>query len=119
MQLTIARHRKKKTHMPTYDYSCKSCGHNFEAFQRMTDERLLNCPQCNKPSLTRHIGKGAGLLFKGSGFYLTDYKNQSAVTSASDGSKGIAETKTEKPAGDTTSASTSSAAPTAPSSTPE
>jgi putative FmdB family regulatory protein len=60
--------------MPTYDYLCKECGHKFEAFQSMSDAALAECPQCHAPALQRLIGAGAGLLFKGSGFYLTDYK---------------------------------------------
>jgi putative FmdB family regulatory protein len=64
--------------MPTYDYACKECGHRFEQFQSMTEEVLTICPACDAPSLQRLIGAGAGLLFKGSGFYLTDYKKSSS-----------------------------------------
>jgi len=60
--------------MPTYDYICSDCSHEFEEFQKMTDPLLEDCPKC-KGSLQRKIGGGAGLLFKGSGFYITDYKN--------------------------------------------
>ena len=60
--------------MPTYDYRCDSCGHTFDAFQKMSDEALILCPECNERSLRRLIGSGAGIIFKGSGFYETDYK---------------------------------------------
>ncbi|KAA0210303.1 MAG: zinc ribbon domain-containing protein [Ignavibacteriaceae bacterium] len=61
--------------MPTYDYRCENCGHKMEAFQPIKDDPLTLCPNCNTNSLKRIIGAGAGLIFKGSGFYLTDYKN--------------------------------------------
>lgn len=62
--------------MPTYDYKCENCGHEFEAFQSMKDEPLKKCPKCGKNKLKKLISGGAGLIFKGSGFYLTDYKNK-------------------------------------------
>jgi putative FmdB family regulatory protein len=62
--------------VPTYEYECKKCGHRFEAFQSMTAEPLSTCPECSGP-VKRLIGAGAGLLFKGSGFYLTDYRSDS------------------------------------------
>ncbi|MFA6233084.1 MAG: zinc ribbon domain-containing protein [Bacteroidota bacterium] len=65
--------------MPTYDYACKKCGHRFEAFQSMSDPILTTCPQCSTEALQRMIGAGAGLHFKGSGFYLTDYKKSGAA----------------------------------------
>jgi putative FmdB family regulatory protein len=68
--------------MPTYDYACKKCGHRFEAFQSMNDDQLTTCPQCTTESLQRLIGAGAGLVFKGSGFYLTDYKKSSSTPAA-------------------------------------
>ncbi len=60
--------------MPTYDYECQACEHKFSAFQSMKDEPLKKCPECKKPKLKRLIGSGAGIIFKGSGFYCTDYK---------------------------------------------
>ncbi len=60
--------------MPTYEYRCKSCGYEFEELESMAAEPLVICPKCAKPSLKRLMSSGAGLLFKGSGFYLTDYK---------------------------------------------
>jgi putative FmdB family regulatory protein len=60
--------------MPTYDYVCDACGHEFEHFQSITDAHLKTCPKCSKKRLVRKIGGGAGVIFKGSGFYETDYK---------------------------------------------
>ena len=65
--------------MPTYDYKCTKCGHAFEAFQKMTDKPLEKCPKCNK-SVKRLISSGTGIIFKGSGFYATDYKKKSPGT---------------------------------------
>ena len=59
--------------MPTYDYKCKECDYQFEMFQTMTAEPIKNCPKCNG-SVKRLIGTGLGPIFKGSGFYETDYK---------------------------------------------
>jgi putative FmdB family regulatory protein len=64
--------------MPTYDYRCKKCNHEFEAFQSMSEPTLKTCPQCGKRSLQRLIGAGAGIIFKGNGFYITDYKRGSS-----------------------------------------
>lgn len=58
--------------MPTYDYQCDKCGHLFEAFQNMSDDPLKECPSCNEESLRRLISGGSGVIFKGSGFYVTD-----------------------------------------------
>ncbi|MDR1239927.1 MAG: zinc ribbon domain-containing protein [Treponema sp.] len=66
--------------MPTYEYECKSCGHTFEAFQRMSDEPLRDCPQCGR-EVRRLINGGTGVIFKGSGFYVTD-KNKGAAAKA-------------------------------------
>jgi len=65
--------------MPTYDYRCNACGHTFELFQSMTEREKRKCPSCAKNALERLIGGGAGLIFKGSGYYLTDYRSQSYV----------------------------------------
>ena len=62
--------------MPTYQYQCTKCGHQLEEFQSMSEAPLVHCPNCNTDSLVRVIGAGAGLIFKGSGFYLTDYKKE-------------------------------------------
>ncbi len=63
--------------MPTYDYRCRACGHCFEAFQSMKEKPLEICPNCGKPDVERLISPGSGLLFKGSGFYITDYRKES------------------------------------------
>jgi len=63
--------------MPTYDYQCQACDHHLEAFHSMTAEPLTECPACGEPKLKKMIGPGAGLLFKGSGFYQTDYRSDS------------------------------------------
>jgi len=63
--------------MPTYDYKCTACNHTMEAFQSMKDKPLRTCPSCGKNALERLIGTGAAVLFKGSGFYQTDYRSES------------------------------------------
>jgi putative FmdB family regulatory protein len=59
--------------MPTYEYACSKCGHQFEVFQPMRDKPLRKCPKCAKMGLKRLVGSGAGVIFKGSGFYVNDY----------------------------------------------
>ena len=61
--------------MPTYEYECPHCGHNFEVFQKITDKPIEDCPKCNK-KVKRLIGSGSGIIFKGSGFYATDYRKR-------------------------------------------
>ncbi|MCC5847230.1 MAG: zinc ribbon domain-containing protein [Verrucomicrobia bacterium] len=68
--------------MPTYDYYCTECAHELEAFHAMSAAPLKDCPACGKPALKRKIGTGAGLIFKGSGFYQTDYRSDSYQKSA-------------------------------------
>jgi putative FmdB family regulatory protein len=63
--------------MPTYDYICENCGHEFEQFQTITAGPLRKCPNCGKAALKRLIGVGAGIIFRGSGFYETDYRSES------------------------------------------
>ncbi|MCX5711653.1 MAG: hypothetical protein NTY47_01080 [Candidatus Omnitrophica bacterium] len=72
--------------MPTYEYECSHCGNQFEAFQRMTDKPLETCPKCHK-KVKRLIGSGSGLIFKGSGFYATDYRKGSSSPAQSPCSK--------------------------------
>jgi len=72
--------------MPTYEYICRNCHHEFEKIQSMKDEPLKKCPNCHTDSLKKVISGGVGLIFKGSGFYITDYKN-----------KGTSETKKHPP----------------------
>ena len=69
-------HNRGRYQMPTYEYVCQKCHHAFELFQPMQAATLTQCPRCKKRSLKRLIGGGAGLIFKGSGFYITDYKNK-------------------------------------------
>jgi putative FmdB family regulatory protein len=63
--------------MPTYDYICDSCGHEFEAYESIKAQSRTECPQCKLSTLRRKIGAGAAILFKGSGFYQTDYRSDS------------------------------------------
>lgn len=63
--------------MPTYEYSCENCGHSFEKMQSITARAIRKCPKCRKSTLKRLIGTGAGIIFKGSGFYATDYRSDS------------------------------------------
>jgi putative FmdB family regulatory protein len=97
--------------MPTYDYVCQECGHEFEEFQSITAAVLTDCPACKKSALKRLLGTGAGLIFKGSGFYATDYKSQSGKIDASvDRHKKAAKDvkDTFKPGGNGSSSSSSS-----------
>jgi putative FmdB family regulatory protein len=94
--------------MPTYEYACRKCGHQFEQFQSMRDAPLRKCPACGQPALKRLVGGGAGLIFKGSGFYITDYKNKGAAKK--DGGGEPSKPAEAKPA-TSTPASTPAAAP--------
>ena len=73
--------------MPTYDYICNDCEKMYEYFQSMSDAPLRECPECKKNSLRRVISGGTGLIFKGSGYYLTDYKNKKTQSSENKKSK--------------------------------
>jgi putative FmdB family regulatory protein len=84
--------------MPTYDYRCNACRHAFELFQSMTDPVKRTCPRCGRRALERLIGTGAALLFKGSGFYQTDYRSESYRKSA-EADKGGESAKTVGQAG--------------------
>ena len=68
--------------MPTYDYVCDACGHEFEAYESIKADPRRTCPKCQADSLRRKIGAGAAILFKGSGFYQTDYRSDSYKKSA-------------------------------------
>jgi putative FmdB family regulatory protein len=86
--------------MPTYDYRCDACSHEYEIFESITAEPQTKCPKCKKKKLRRLFGAGAGLLFKGSGFYQTDYRSESyskaaAADKPSDSSSSKTETKSE------------------------
>lgn len=80
--------------MPTYDYECGACGHRFELFQSITARVVRKCPECGRLKVRRLIGSGAGIIFKGSGFYQTDYRSES-YNKAAEKDKQAA-----KPAGD-------------------
>lgn len=83
--------------MPTYEYECLACKATFERFQSMSETPVQSCPECGKRRARRKIGGGAGLLFKGSGFYITDYRGSDyAAKAKSDGDAA-------KPAGETKS----------------
>jgi putative FmdB family regulatory protein len=100
--------------MPTYEYACPKCGHQFEVFQSMKDEPLTKCPACKKSGVKRLLGSGAGLIFKGSGFYITDYKNKSGGSSSGSSSKSSAkasESKSTGGGGDAKASGTSSKTP--------
>jgi len=79
--------------MPTYDYKCTECGYKFEYFQSMKEPLLQVCPECNG-KLKRLIGTGSGLIFKGSGFYETDYKHKHSSLSKPTDKEKKTETKT-------------------------
>lgn len=96
--------------MPTYEYECEGCGHHFDEFQSMSEDLLTRCPECKKKKLRRLFGTGAAVLFKGSGFYETDYRSESYKSSA----KADKEATTPKPA-DTNGKAGASDAPAAPS----
>ncbi len=79
--------------MPTYEYLCEACGHEFELFQAMSASVKRKCPDCGKLKLKRLIGAGAGVIFQGSGFYQTDYRSDS-YKKAAEAEKKAAEPKT-------------------------
>src|ERR1700709_1934320 len=68
--------------MPTYEYRCSNCGHEFEKFQSIKAAPIKECPACGQPTAQRLISKGGGLIFKGSGFYITDYRSDAYKNSA-------------------------------------
>jgi len=82
--------------MPTYQYQCTNCSYEFEEFQNITDEPLTVCPRC-KGRIKRLISGGSGLLFKGSGFYITDYRSESYKSAAKKDSPKPATSETKKP----------------------
>ena len=93
--------------MPTYDYHCDACGHDVEIFHSMSDAPKRKCPSCGKLKLKRQIGTGAGIIFKGSGFYETDYRSESYKKgaeadrkSAKESNKSESSDKGKKPASD-------------------
>ncbi len=93
--------------MPNYDYVCTACGDDFEFFQSMNDNPLTQCPTCEEPSLKRKIGTGAGIIFKGSGFYETDYKRSPKDSKSTEAKKEASDSP--KKSGDSDSGGSSSA----------
>ncbi len=94
--------------MPTYDYVCDACDHRFELFQKFGDRQKRTCTECGKKKLRRLIGSGGGVIFKGSGFYETDYRSseyksrqkEESSGGASSGSEGSSSPKSDKASGD-------------------
>ncbi|MEZ0273475.1 MAG: FmdB family zinc ribbon protein [Roseimicrobium sp.] len=98
--------------MPTYEYECTTCGHQFEAVQSMKDPKLTDCPKEGCPGpVERKLGRGAGIIFKGSGFYITDYRSDSYKAAAKKDSAGGGDS------GGGSSAPAAAPAPSAPSTT--
>ena len=103
--------------MPTYDYVCDACDHKFELFQSITEPVKKKCPECKKSKLRRLFGTGAAIMFKGSGFYITDYRSEGykkrasedkpASSNGSAESKSSGEAKSENKTGKSEPASTS------------
>ncbi len=85
--------------MPTYEYKCDACGHAFEKFQPITSDPVKKCPVCGKNKVRRLISAGGGLIFKGSGFYITDYRDKGYGDSAKADTADGAAAKTETTAG--------------------
>jgi len=94
--------------VPTYDYTCEACGHSFEEFQQMSDKPLRTCPQCRKRKLRRLIGAGAAVIFKGSGFYQTDYRSKEYTEKAKAEKKSASDSppKSKKDSSDSSTAET-------------
>ena len=84
--------------MPTYDYQCGGCGHEFEEFQSFSEKALTTCPKCKKKKLQRLFGTGAAILFKGSGFYETDYRSEGYKAAAKADSTPAKPAESPKPA---------------------
>src|SRR5258708_9351566 len=88
--------------MPTYEYQCDACEHNFDEFQSINDKPLKKCPKCGKNKLRRFFGAGGAILFKGSGFYQTDYRSESYKAAAKAEQEGSKPASDKSSAGDTT-----------------
>lgn len=91
--------------MPTYDYLCEACGHELEIFQGINDDAVKKCPECKKNKLKRQFGTGAAIVFKGSGFYQTDYRSDSYKKAAQ------ADKKSSEPKKDSGNAKSSESKP--------
>jgi putative FmdB family regulatory protein len=98
--------------MPTYDYICDACGHEFEAFESIKADPQTICPTCHEAKLRRKIGPGAAILFKGSGFYQTDYRSDSYKKGAdADKSSGSSAKSSETKAADSSGSSNGASPP--------
>lgn len=94
--------------MPTYDYRCKACDHAFEKYQPITSKAIRKCPSCGASKVVRLLGRGSGVIFKGSGFYQTDYRSEAykkaaaadiqKASPAGDGKTSTSDSKSDKPA---------------------
>jgi putative FmdB family regulatory protein len=98
--------------MPTYDYRCDACDHEFELFQSIKDNPKKKCPKCGKSKLRRLFGTGAAIMFKGSGFYITDYRSDSYTKAAKADSHGSSDASTESKSGGESKSSEPSKKPT-------
>jgi len=83
--------------MPTYEYRCSNCGEHTEAFQKMSDNALTTCPKCGKETLSRILSGGAGVLYKGEGWYVTDYSKKSSGGKESSSTPAATTTSETKP----------------------
>ncbi len=97
--------------MPTYDYQCDACEHKFEHFQSISDPLLTKCPECGKKKLRRLFGTGGAIVFKGSGFYQTDYRSDSYKKGAKADSKASESKSSEASKGDSAKGETKSESP--------
>ena len=93
--------------MPTYDYKCSKCDHTWELFQSITAKPVKKCPECGKQTAKRVIGPGAGIIFKGSGFYQTEYRSDSYKKGA-EAAKKATESSTKSDSGGDTKSTTKS-----------
>ena len=94
--------------MPTYDYICDACEHAWELFQKITDDPVKKCPECKKKKAVRQFGTGAAIMFKGSGFYETDYRSDSYKKSAKDDKSKKSESKDSSSSSDKSSSKSDS-----------
>jgi len=97
--------------MPTYEYLCKACGHRFDELQSFSEPTLTKCPECKKKKLERQIGTGAAIIFKGAGFYQTDYRSESYKSDAKADEPKAATEKTSTDATPKTADTTAAPAP--------
>jgi len=91
----ILLNQKENVKMPIYEYRCKSCGYEFEELQSIKEKPITVCPKCSKPSVKRLLSSGPALVFKGSGFYATDYQKSNTSSSSDKKSKSKSSSKSE------------------------